>query len=297
MIIKKQFDLLQGVQNTLNLSSVEIKSAEIENGPRKAYVVLELMKKRITHFTKDKVFSLIQGLKARQSLSIVVLEDYSLPVSYNYPTNSIVINLSPFGIDDILSTKPGPIDLYAALVYGITMREIINKKVKISDSHAAPIASFLHAIFMKGFGKEYGLLGSFTGSISVLKFLTNSYVLASFFGITGISNYRRSSTGSGVDYREYKEKLDKYDFTNINDFILALADFRVFPNINKHFFANRILRQFTIEFLPALEDIARFISVITTSDITGTTLAPTYIKKYNERSYSSILEISKIIFS
>jgi hypothetical protein len=176
------------------------------------------------------------------------------------------------------------------------MKDIITKKIKISDVHAAPISSFLHGIFMKGFGKEYGLLGSFTGSISVLKFLTNSYVLASFFGITGISNYRRSSTGSGVDFREYKEKLDKYDFTNINDFILALADFRVFPNINKHLFANRILKQFTIEFLPALEDISRFISVITTSDIKGTSIAPTYISKYNERAYASILEISKLIF-
>jgi hypothetical protein len=296
MIIKKQFDLIQGVQNTLELSFSEIKSKEIEKGPRKAFVVLDLLRSRMSHFTKDRVMTLVKGLQKRESLSFVFLEDYSLPVSYNYPTNSIVINLAAFGTDDITTSKPGPVDLYASIVYGITMKDIIIKKVKINDSYVAPISSFLHGVLMRGFGKEYGLLGSFTNQISTLKFLVNSYVLSSFFGITGLSNYKRSSTGSGVDYREYKDKLDNYDFSNINNFILALSYFKVFPNINKHLFANKILQKFTIEFLPALEDISRFISVITTSDITGTSVAPTYISKYNERAYSSILEISRMIF-
>lgn len=296
MIIKKKFDLIQGVDNILNLSVPELRSSEIENGQRKIYVVLELMKNKIGHYTKDRIFKLISSLKARENLHIVNLPNYTLPVSYDTNSKGMIINLSYFGVDDITATKPGPIDVYASLVYAITFSDLVQKKIKIPDSYAGIFSLFIHSILMRGFAKEYGLLGSFVSQIPVLKFLTNIYVLASFFGITGITNYKRSTIGSGVDYKSYKDKLDGYDFTNINYYIQALSDFEVFPNINRHLFTSRILNAFTFNFLPGLEDCSRFISILTTAEMKGTSIAPTYISKYNEKAFFNTLEISKKIF-
>jgi len=294
--VKREFDLLKGVDNVLKVSGAGIKKASIEKGPRKIFVNLELEKKRINHFTKDRVFKLISGIEARKLIHVVNLPNYVLPVSYNLPTKGIVINLSPFGVDDVLSTKPGPQNLYALLVYGITFSEIVSKKMKVSDRYVAVMADYLTSLLIRFFGKQYGLLGSFSGKITTLKFLTNCYIYGSFFGVTGVTAYRKSAAASALNFKEIENKLKRYDFTTINDYILSLSELAVLPNINRHIFAGKFLQQLGINFLPALEDLGRFIAVITTSDIRGSNIVPTWISKYNERAYNSILEISRTIF-
>jgi len=296
MIVKSKFELLRGVDNILNLSSSEIKRVEIENGPRKLFVVLELMKNRISHYTKNKVFKLISGLESRKQIQVVILPSYNLPVSYNVPTKGIIINLSAFGVDDIMSTKPGPIDLYAALIYGMTFSNLVTGKIKVDVRYSVVISNFLHSVFMRAFGKEYGLLGSFTSEIPKLKFLTNVYVLSSFFGITGMTGFKRASAASDFNYREYEEQLIRYNFMSIDDFIKSLSDLKVFPNINKHLFTAKIYNKYTLNFIPGLEDLSRFISIITTAEMRGTTVVPAYIYKYDERSFNNIIEISKVLF-
>jgi len=51
-----------------------------------------------------------------------------------------------------------------------------------------------------------------------------------------------------------------------------------------------------LNFMPAMEDMSRFISILTTSDVRGSNIVPAWISKYNERAYQNILEISKNIF-
>lgn len=296
MIIKEKFDLLKGVDNILKLSSSELKNSEIENGPRKVFVVLELMKNRISHYTKDGVFNLISNLKERKQLNVVTLSNYSLPVSYNKPNKGQVINLSPFGIDDVISTKPGPQNLYALMVYSIVFSDLVSGRFKLTDKYAAPIAHYFVSILLRLFGKEYGLLGSFSSEIPKLKFLTNLYILSSFFGMTGLPAYKRASTGAGFDYRPYTEKLKRYDFKNINDFILSLSELGVMGNLNKHIFTAKVLRQFGFNFLPAMEDCSRFVATIATSEIKGSNVVSTYLYKYNERDFARMLEISKSLF-
>ena len=296
MIVKKEFNLLRGVDNILHLPASTIKRIEIERGPRLIFVVLDLMKTRINHYTKKKVLTLISGLKARKQVQVVNLPSYNLHISYNVPTKGMIINLSAFGVTDISATKPGPIDLYASLVYGITFSSLVSGEVKINVKYAEVISSFLHSLLMRAFAKEYGLLGSFTSQIPKLQFLTIVYVLASFFGVTGITAYKRASSDTTFDYREVVDKLKRYDFSNINDFILALSDLEVFPNINKHVFTAKIMNKYTANFLPALEDLSRFIATLTAAEIKGTTIVPAYIYKYDERSYNNIIEISKSIF-
>jgi hypothetical protein len=296
MIVKEKFDLLKGVDNILNIPSTRIKSLEIEKGPRKLFVVLELIKKRISHYTKDEIFKLITGIEARKKIHVVVYPTYSLSVSYNKPTSGQVINLSSFGVDDILSTKPGPQNLYAILVYSIIFSDLVSGKYKISNKYSTPITNYFVSILLRLFGKEYGLLGSFSSEIPKLKFLTNTYVLGSFFGITGEPGYKRAAAASAFDYRSIKDKLKKYDFKNINDFILSLSELGVMPNLNRHNFTARVLRQFGFSFLPALEDLSRFIATMATSEIKGSNVISTYLHKYNDRDFNKILEISKALF-
>ena len=296
MIIKEKFDLLKGVDNVLNISSSNLKNIEVENGPRKVFVVLELMKNRISHHTKKGVFDLISGLEARKKLKIVNLPSYSLPVSYNKPTQDQIINLSPFGVDDIISTKPGTQNLYALMVYSIVFSDLISGKHKVPEKFSTPITNYFVSILIRLFGKEYGLLGSFSSEINKLKFLVNLYILASFFGITGKSALKRAAAASSFDYRKIEDKFVKYNFSDINDFILSLSETGVMPNINRHIFTAKVLRQFGFNFLPALEDCSRFIATMATSEIKGSSVVSTYLYKYNERDFNQILEISKAIF-
>lgn len=296
MIVKEKFDLLKGVDNVLKIPATQLKLIAVENGPHKIFVVLELMKSRIAHYTKDAVFKLIKRLDVRKNLFIVVLPTYSLSVSYNIPNNGQIINLSPFGVTDIETTKPGPQNLYGLLVYNIVFSDLVSGNFKVTDKYSIPIVNYFTSVLLRLFGKEYGLLGSFSTEIAKLKFITNSYILASFFDITGPAAFKRASAAAGFDHRPIADKLIKYDFKNINDFILALSELGVMPNLSKHVFTGRVLRQFGFNFLPALEDLSRFIAIIATSDIKGSNVVPTFLHKYNERDYNRVLEIPKAIF-
>jgi hypothetical protein len=296
MFIKEKFDLLKGVDNILKLSKSEIKRNLVDNGPRKIYVNIELEKGKINHFAKSKVYKLISGIKARQIINVLSLKTYSLPVSINKPDKKMILNVSPFGVDDILTSKPGPINLYTMLVYAMVFHSVVNKKLIIQPNLHVPISDFFVSLIVQFFGKQYGLLGSFSSQIVKLKFLTNVYILQSFFGLTGKNLYTKASVASSFDYRILEDKLRRYNFANINDYILALSDFGVLPNINRHIFAGKLLNQFKLDFLPALEDLSRFMGIIAGTSVRGNSFLPTYIYKYNERAYYNILEITKKMF-
>jgi len=296
MVIKEKFDLLKGVENVLKMSRTTLKDVTVDKGPRTLFVMLELMKGRINHYTKDNVFDLLSSISKREVIKVVKLPTYGLPISYNIPTKNMIINLGPFGIDEITTQKPGVFNLYALMVYGITFSTLVSKKATVSDKYAAVIAGYILSLLIRLFGKQYGLLGSFSIQIPKLKFLTNVYILSSFFNIEGSTAYKRAATASAYNYREIEDELKKYDFSNINDFILSLSEFEIMPNINRHIFAARFLRQFGFNMLPALEDCSRFIATIATSDIKSSNVVPTFLYKYNERDYGKILEITRAVF-
>jgi len=296
MVIKEKFDLLKGVENVLKLSRTTLTGVTIDKGPRTLFVMLELMKGRINHYTKDEVFGLLSSISKREMIKVVKLPTYGLPISYNIPTKNMIINLSPFGIDEITTNKPGVFNLYALMVYGITFSALVSKKAKVSDKTAPVIASYILSLLIRLFGKQYGLLGSFSIQIPKLKFLTNVYILDSFFDIKGTVAYKRAATASAYNYKEIVDKLGNYNFSDINDFILSLSDFEIMPNINRHLFAARFLKQFGFNILPALEDCSRFIATIATSDIKSSNVVPTFLYKYNEREYGKILEITRAVF-
>ena len=296
MIVKEKFDLIRGIDNVLHMSAPEIERASIEIGPRKVFVILDLMKNRISHYTKEKVFNKVTNLSEREFIHVVNLPNYPLPVSYNVPTKSMVLNIAPFGVDDLETNKPGPFNLYALMVYAIVFSDLIAGKVKVTDRYAKVIADYLVSVFIRLFGKQYGLLGSFSTQIPKLKFLVNLYVLESFFGLKGVGAYKKAATASAYNFKEIAPQLTGYDLSNINNLISALSDFGIMPNMNRHLFAAKFLRFFGINVMPALEDCSRFVATITTSDIKGSNVISTHLSKYNEKEFGKILEISKVIF-
>jgi hypothetical protein len=206
------------------------------------------------------------------------------------------LNLAPFNVDDIYSTDPDPKNLYTQLVYGILFKNLINSKDKIKNTYFMPISNFLFSMLIGLFGKEYGLLGTYSFNISILNFLVNCYILSSFFGETGEKCYRLSGTTTSFNYKEIKDKLDTYDFTNIENFIKSLSDFGVMPGIDKYSFTSKFFRGPGLSFLPALEDFSRFICIMTSISMKGSNIVPTYISKFNEDSFERVIEISKLMF-
>jgi hypothetical protein len=90
-----------------------------------------------------------------------------------------------------LAEKPGILEYYEQLVYGLSFYDLVTEKFKIKESYFVPISGFLVGLLMGIFGKEYGLLGTYTNNITKLNFLINCYVLSAFFGITGIQSYKK----------------------------------------------------------------------------------------------------------
>ena len=296
IIVKDTFTLLKGTPNILSLSSNVISAYEIsDNARREAFALLQLNEKSVSHFSKDKIYNLMGNIKDRQRVQLVKLEDYILPVTLNKPTKDIIINLKAFDVSSI--TGLGVKNLFASLVYGYSLGILVNNKIKIGEIYAEVITNFLLSVFIRVFGREYGLLGAYAQSISELKFLIACYVLDSFFGVRNHKKlFSKAISFAPFNYQEIYPNLIKYDFSDITQFVKALSELKIMPGITQYSFTSKILRFLSLNFLPALEDLSRFISVIVTSSVKGSSLVPAFISSYNKTAYSKILEIGKLIF-
>jgi len=295
MKIKDSFKLVTNVPNILNLSESVLRSFYNEdNSPRHVFAILELKKNSIVHFTTKKIFNIVSNKKKRDDIQIVNI-DYPLPVSYNPPTKGMIINLKPFELKEISNMSPN--DLYACLVYSYTFSKLVTKKIKISESYSKHIIDFLLSMYVQLFGRKYGLLATYSSGIPKLKFLVACYVYSAFFGYkNGPSLFKIASRAAPYLYNNEIELLKKYDFSKIEDFVRVLSDTKVMPGINLIRFTATIHTFMRVEMLAALEDISRFFSVILTSNVPGTRVVPTFISKYNERAYYSIIDIMRRLF-
>lgn len=295
MVIKKTLEILKDIPNVLNLSGPVISSQEVKGAGKSVRSILDVSSGRISHFTKKFIYKKIELKKL--DYKVVDMPSYLLPVSFNERTSDIILNLHFFGTDDVsrISYK----DLYGLLVYGYCFKELATFKFKISKDYAPIYAQFIVNIMMKLFGKDYGLIGTFSAEISKLKFITLCYVSSSFFGVPqGKSLYDYSSGLSKYSYKEYLEEFNpsRFDFTSFRQYIHSLDESKCMPGIDIYKFSLKAIRQFGFSFLPAFEDIGRFQSLFTVSDLFGTRLAPGFIRKFNEPSFRSIMTISETIF-
>lgn len=295
MVTKDKFVLLKDIPNILNLSSSSLKSYIVEDGRKTLEQILSLLEKRVTHFTKNKVYKMLGSSK--NQIEIIHLPSYPIPVSYNKPTGQIIINLNSFNTKEISTMNPTPRDLYGCLVYGYCFKELISRQ-SIPEKAAQHITAFLLSVFIRLFGKEYGLLGTYATQIPKLKFVIGCYIYGSFFNITGETAYRYSSMGLSYDYKKEYDLIKSFDFTDVNDFIKALDQLKVLPGIGKYNFVSKMLRLLSIHFIPAIEDCPRFFSVLTASNVPGITpaLSPSFYYRYNETEFDVIMQMAKRIF-
>lgn len=296
MIIKDSFRLVSGAPNIFNVSESVVKAHQIEeNNPRNVFTFLEQRKKSIKHFTVPVIFDLITNIKKREIIQVVNIDSYPLPVSYNKPTDGLIINLKPIQVQEIASMSPN--DLYALLVYSYCFRQLVTKKNKISESYIKTIINYLLSFFVQLFGKEYGLVGIYSTGIPKLKFLIACYVLGSFFGYKTDKNmFVKASSVAPYMYSNEYDQLVKYDFYYIEQFINALSDLKVMPGFSITKLTSKVFRFFGVNMLAALEDCSRFFSVILTSTIPGSRIVPRFLFKYNEKEYYNIIEITKGLF-
>lgn len=294
MIIKEKFILLKDVPNVFRLSNTIIKTYSVPGDRVNLIRAMKLIEKRVKHFSTKRIFKLTSDThEVKKNINVVNL-NYNLPISYNMTTKRIMLNLKYFGVDEI--SRIDPVNIYACLVYGLTFADLINRRVVVKDLYYGPITNFLGSVFVRLFGKEYGLLGPYAAEISKLKFLIACYVLSAFFGLSGTKSYKKATGLTGIDYREIQDQLNKYDFSNVTNFIRSLSELKVLPGIDKYKFANKILRQLGVNFFAAFEDLSRFIAFMVTSSVKGSNVVPTYINDWNISEYSKILSIGKVIF-
>lgn len=297
MVIKEKFILMKNVDNLLNLSKNVLASYEKEeNSPRNLFTFLKQREKQIkNHFSKNKIFKLVTEKESRENLHIVNFDKYILPVSYSPPAKGIIVNLKPFDVDEIVDLSPS--NVYALLVYAFSFSQLVTKKVNVPESYAKPIIDFLLSMFVKVFGKEYGLLGIYASGIPKLKYLIACYILSAFFGnATSTTLLRKATKLAPYDYSNEKEQLLKYDFSRIDQFVRALSELKVMGGVKAYGFTTQLYKYFGATFLPALEDLSRFISVMTTSNIKGSTVVRSFLYTYNETAFDRILEIPRRVF-
>lgn len=295
MIVKDSFKLISGVPNILNLSESIINSYyDEENSTRHIFAILQLKQKNISHFTKNAIFNLISNINKREIIKVVNF-DYPLPVSYNKSTKNMVVNLKPFEIKEI--SNMNPLDLYACLVYAYLFEKLVTKKYKISESYVKSIVNFLLSFYVKAFGRKYGLVGIYSSGIPKLKFILTCYILCAYFGYRVNKNlFVKASSISPYNFSNDYDQLMKYDFSTIDQFIKALSDLKVTPGLSIGTFTSTLYRYYGINVLAALEDISRFFSVITTSSVPGTSVAPRHLIQVNEKEYFNLVDITRGAF-
>jgi len=295
MLIKEKFKLINNVENIISVRKNTLSSYEREeNSPRHIFAFLNLKQKSINHFAKNKIFQFISNKRERNTLTVVNFDKYPLSVSYNKKTRAKIINLKSLDVEEIASLNPN--DLYAAVLYAYTFERLVTGKSKVADLYAQPIVNFLTSMFVRVFGKQYGLTETYAASIPKLKFLLACYVYGSFFGHKTNEHLLRKASGiAPYNYKEDQEKLLKYDYSDITQFLKALSELKVMPGIKIYGFTTKMFRFFKIDMLAGLEDLSRFLCVILISSITGSSLVPSFISKYNEKEYKKLIDLTRKI--
>ena len=296
MFVKKSFRLVGGAQNSLNISTKTVKDLiQEENTPKNIYSFLELKKNSIKHFTKDRIYNLLSSSKEVNLVQAITIEEYPLSVSYNEANEGLIINLKPFNVKEISNLNPN--DLYAAIVYAFSLSKLLTGKFVIQEVYAKVIVNYLLSFYVQVFGKAYGLVGIYSKNIPKLKFIVACYVLSSYFGYeTDSTLFKKAAALAPYDYKDDLEILNTINFYQIGQFVKAISDLKVMPGLNLTKFTSTLFRYFNVHVLAGVEDFSRFLAVILTSSISGNSIAPKYLYKYNDVEFMKMIEMLRRMF-
>jgi len=295
MIIKDKLRLVGNVPNVISFSKNIINSFydPEENSPRHIFVILELKKKQIKHFAFDKILDFVADKKIRESIRVLNF-DYPLPVTYNEPTKNLIINLKALDVSSL--SRLTARQLFEAVLYSYVFASLVSGKIKVSPKYAQNIVNYFLSFYTQIFGREYGLVSSYSSRIPKLKFLIACYVLRSFFGFSpGRNLFKNASSIAPYIYDHEFRDLQRYDFMQVSDFVDSLSHLEVMPGLTLTKFVSKLYRYFGINILPAIEDCSRFFSIIVSSSVVGGKITPTFLLKYNEKEYFNLIDVVRRI--
>ncbi len=288
MKIKQSFSLLKNTRNYIDVSERVLDSfSSEENSVVRLLNYIKIHESKMKYKKKDYVIDYVRSNK--DNFKVVVFDNYLLPITYNIKTKHIIINLKSFDKKTIVDVDYRTI--FSCLVYGICFSKLVNKKILISDSYSTLIINYLLSFFVRLFGKDYGLLGLYSQKIPKLKFLISVYILSSFFGYDSKSAYHKASQHAAYSYKEDVHQLDTFNFEDIIEFINCLDKMGIMPGLTKYSFMKKIITSISVNLVPALEDLSRFISSILCSSISGSSVIPSFIYRYNRIQYEKMVSI------
>lgn len=210
---------------------------------------------------------------------------HPLPSAFNIREKKIIINTSIWRKKDVLNVDPR--DIYTSLVYGFVGAYYTVKSIDSKDTEV--VMDYMANIWIKIFGKKYGLIGSYTKYIPMLRFLVNVHTLVSFFNIPQGIAYKTASNLAKFNMSELEINPDDYDFYNTKDFIRTLSDSGVLFGISLHEFAATIIKFLGTVTLPMFEDGMRFMATIAGSSVNSNTIFPPSIPKYNMQLFDRLI--------
>jgi len=298
-IIKQEFELVRHAKNIINVSNIS--SIEVKNWYRKVYNIFELLDSGFKHDGRATINKIIKNEKLATNIFDVVIfpdtiPEYHLPGCLNIKNKKQLINIGFYQIKDISISKPSAKALYSIFLYNYILYKIHTKKIKFPIDISQNIINYYTSLFMSMFGKQYGMIGIYTAKIPKLKFFISCYILASYFGLKGKELYYKAQSYSTYSFNDV-DKLNKYDFSTVNDFVQTLSDYDIFPGFNVYKMLGRFYTSFGISFLAAFEDFGRFIAMISVCMISGNGIAPAFINKYNKQVFNNILKSIRIIYN
>ena len=68
------------------------------------------------------------------------------------------------------------------------------------------------------------------------------------------------------------------------------------PGIKPYGFTTKIYRWYGIDMLAGFEDCSRFIMAIAAASVGGSGMVKSFISKFNEKAFASIIEITKKVY-
>jgi len=290
----QQFKLLKGISNNLALSERDLFKLSVDEGLSRLSSVINLSlsgQKYLKLLGSKGIVTEIQNKKVA-----VVLLDYPLISSYNERTGHIVLNLKPLGAETITATKPLSYTLFAALLSGLTLKNFANSKLTKNSLPVLDVVSFMFSLYIGVFSKKFGLT-VYREKMQMLSFLLSIFIGQSFFSYTFKKALNMAYVNSSIQYdRKLEEQVSQFDFTSILDFIKSLNYMGALNGITISFFMQTFYKYFGLEFLPALENLSRFVSFLASSTITSNGVYATFLYKYNIDSFNNIIEsASKVL--
>jgi len=287
-MVKKELSLLNNKPNIFNFPQSTIDSMKIDEEDRELFIssVKMFSARSKSHFTYKFVdYHLKNNFKA---IDITKISKYPLLAVYNKPTKKIIINISALGKRSVGNINMR--DLYTAVVYGHVCA-YLSAGVEIPEKHAPLFCEYMAFVFLKNFSKMFGITGSYTDLIPMMKFLVYLYVYQSFFGVDIKKAVRLSSNLAKFDPKDLKIDLSDYNFSNFSDFLLSLSDSQITPGLTNYKFLDKMIRNIGTMNLPFFEDIMRFSSILNASTINGNSYFTPSFQMYNPSLYFKVNSI------